>query len=332
VAVFTPVTPEQVDRWLEAFEVGRLVRLEGIGEGIENSNFFVTTSNAAVNGGEFVLTLFERLSEAQLPFYLEFMRTAADAGVAVPAPIADRSGRILHRLADKPCCLATRLSGRFVEHPKPAHCKALGVGIAQLHAAGASFEAARPSLMQPNLRGLSWWREVAPQVRAHLAAELLALFDDELGFQIEQARARDSQPLPSGPVHADIFRNNVLFDDAGGSPRLGGFIDFYFAGVDLWLFDLAVAVNDWCIDLDTGVLDHARADALLGAYASKRRFEAAERDAWHAQLRAAAFRFWVSRLYDYHLPRTAQTLTPHDPGHFQRVLQQRRIERHSLPD
>lgn len=327
MAVFTRLARADVDRWLGDFEIGRLERLDGIGEGIENTNYFVTTAGTP-RSGDFVLTLFERLDATQLPFYLEFMRAAADDGVEVPRPIASRDGAILHSLAGKPCCLATRLPGRFLERPTAAHCAELGIGIARLHAAGARYARERPELMQPNLRGLDWWRATAPQILPRLDARLAALLEDELQHQVSVYAGRE---LPRGPVHADIFRNNVLFDGSDALPRLGGFIDFYFAGVDDWLFDLAVAVNDWCVDLDSGALDDARADALLRAYDARRAFTRGEHAAWNDLLRAAAFRFWLSRLWDVLQPRHAHALTPHDPTHFERVLGQRRAHSHALP-
>jgi homoserine kinase type II len=120
-------------------------------------------------------------------------------------------------------------------------------------------------------------------------------------------------------VHADLFRDNVMFEQG----RLTGFFDFYFAGVDTWLFDLAVCLNDWCIALDTGAHDSERATALLQAYQQVRPLQAAERELLPAMLRAGALRFWVSRLWDLHLPREAAMLQPHDPTHFERVLRQR---------
>jgi homoserine kinase type II len=125
--------------------------------------------------------------------------------------------------------------------------------------------------------------------------------------------------LQSGPVHADLFRNNVMFD----GEKLSGFFDFYFAGVDTWLFDLSVVINDWCIDLATGAIDKARADALLAAYQAVRPLQACERELLNAMLRAGALRFWISRLWDFYLPREASLLKPHDPTHFERVLRER---------
>ncbi|MGE0332121.1 MAG: phosphotransferase, partial [Ramlibacter sp.] len=170
-----------------------------------------------------------------------------------------------------------------------------------------------------NLRGLPWWNETVPVVLPHLDAAQAALLRAELAYQNHVAASAAYAALPRGPVHADLFRDNVMFD--GG--ELTGFFDFYFAGVDTWLFDIAVCLNDWCIDLATGAHHAPRASAFLQAYAAARPLSRAERSLLPAMARAGALRFWISRLWDYHLPREASMLKPHDPTHFERVLRQR---------
>ena len=309
MAVFTPVTVADLAPWITRFPLGRVLAVDGISSGIENSNFFLTTE-----AGEFVLTIFENLSFEQLPFYLHLMRHLAERGVLVPAPVADAEGAILHALHGKPASIVTKLEGACQMAPAPAHCAAVGAMLARMHLAAQDF-----GIRQPNLRGLDWWQATAPVVLPHLSAKLGALLRSEIAFQTEQAATDGARSLPTGPIHADLFRNNVMFD----GQRLTGFFDFYFAGCDTSLFDVAVTVNDWCIDLATGVLDVPRVRALLDAYAAERPFTAAEADAWQPMLRAAALRFWLSRLYDFHLPRDAEMLTPHDPTHFERILRQR---------
>jgi homoserine kinase type II len=316
MAVFTTVSLEQLSGWIAQFSLGQARAIKGISSGIENSNFFITTDT-----GEYVLTLFEKLSAEQLPFYLCLMRHLAQRGVLVPEPIANRSGDIIHTLNGKPASIVTKLEGEHQMAPQPQHCAAVGAMLAKMHLAAQDFE-----IRQPNLRGLPWWRETAPIVLPHLPAEAQQLLRDEMVFQ-ETFAAGDvyaellgntEGPL-FGPIHADLFRNNVMFD----GDRLTGFFDFYFAGCDTWLFDLAVTVNDWCIDVDSGQLDLPRARAMLDAYHGVRPFTAAETQAWQAMLRAAALRFWLSRLYDFYLPRDAEMLTPHDPVHFERILRLR---------
>lgn len=313
MAVFTPVTPEQASALLTTLDAGELLRLDGISAGIENSNFFVTSSQ-----GEFVLTLFERLSPAQLPFYLGLMQHLAQRGLPVPAPRADAQGRLLHRVAGKPAALVQRLPGQHQLAPDLHHCAQLGAVLARMHLAVADF-----ALAQPNLRGLAWWQATAPQVLPFLAPEQQALLQDELAFQTQFAASPACAALPRAAVHADLFCDNVVFDGLPGHEKLTGCFDFYFAGRDTLGYDLAVCLNDWCLAADGHNLDDARAGAMLSAYTAVRPLSAAEERLLPALLRGAALRFWLSRLADWYLPRSAALLAPKDPAHFERVLRAR---------
>ncbi|HUQ76880.1 MAG TPA: homoserine kinase [Burkholderiales bacterium] len=305
MSVYTPVSESQLADWLRNYSVGRLESLEPIKAGIENSNFFVTTTQ-----GRYVLTLFERLPADELPFYLDLMAHLARHGIPSPAPIADLSDQYLQALNGKPAALVTRLPGRSLEHPGEAECAELGALLARMHLAARSY----PAYLE-NPRGPKWWRFAALEVRRFLQAAQTSLLDDELAFQA-QHRFPD---LPRGPVHADLFRDNALFDDE----RICGVIDFYFAGVDCLLFDIAVCANDWCVDADFA-LHPGRTRGLLDAYEAARPLTTAEREAWPVMLRAAALRFWLSRLYDYYLPRPGMLVHAHDPEHFRKILECRR--------
>ena len=309
MAVFTPVSLDDISQWITQFPLGKPLAVKGIASGIENSNFFIDTES-----GEVVLTIFEVLTFAQLPFYLRLMRHLAERDVLVPKPIANNGGELLVALHGKPAAIVSKLEGSSQMAPQPVHCAAVGAMLAKMHLAARDF-----ALQQPNLRGLDWWNETTPQVLPFLSDSNAHLLRAEMHFQNAFAGCATYHALPRGPVHADLFRNNVMFVGT----RLTGFFDFYFAGCDNWLFDVAVTVNDWCIDLDSGVLDDARLRALLDAYHSVRPFIDAEQTAWPAMLRGAALRFWLSRLYDLHLPRAAEMLTPHDPTHFERILRER---------
>lgn len=310
MAVFTPVALADLDPWMNQFLIGKAISIRGIQSGIENSNFFLRTDQ-----DEYVLTLFEVLTHEQLPFYLHLMRHLSLRGVPVPAPIANMDGEILHTMHGKPTAIVTKLIGESNLAPEVVHCKAVGTMLARMHLAGRDFD-----MFQPNLRGIEWWRKTAPLVMPFLDAATATLLADEMISQEAFAASSDYTSLPRGPIHADLFRNNVMFD----GEHLSGFFDFYFAGCDTWLFDLAVTVNDWCIDLTTGVLDMARANGLLDAYNTERALSEAERRSWPMMLRAAALRFWLSRLYDFHRPREAEMLKPHDPTHFERILRLRK--------
>jgi homoserine kinase type II len=313
MAVFTAVTLDELTQWIEQFPLGQPVALKGIASGIENSNFFLTTERGAERT-EYVLTVFENLDFDQLPFYLQLMRHLAGRGIPVPAPVANAAGELVVPLHGKPAAIVSKLDGSSQMDPRPVHCAEVGAMLARMHLAAADFP-----MQQPNLRGLAWWQDTTPQVLPHLTPENAQLLQSEVAFQADFTAGPTYAQLPRGPVHADLFRNNVMFV----GERLTGCFDFYFAGVDTWLYDLAVTVNDWCIDLDSGELDLARVNALLASYRAVRPFTAAEDLAWQPMLRAAALRFWLSRLHDFYAPRAAELLTPHDPTHFERILRHR---------
>jgi homoserine kinase type II len=314
MAVFTPVSAAEARMLLARYDLGEFVALRGIESGIENSNFFLTTTR-----GEYVLTLFERLAAEQLPFYLNFTSHLTMHGLPVPGPKVDRQGHALFMLHGKPGAIVSKLHGAPVLDPDAQHCAQLGATLARMHLAAQSFEGT-----QPNLRGLAWWQEVVPQLRPMLGDAERTLIDDELRFQTALAATPEYARLPRSAVHADLFRDNAMFDQG----RLSGIFDFYFAGVDTWLFDLAVCLNDWCLDRRTHgpatELDTDKVQALLRAYAALRPFTGEERALLPALLRTAAMRFWVSRLADLHMPRDAALLKAHDPGHFERILRARR--------
>lgn len=309
MAVFTAVSLDDLHQWIKQYPLGQAVGLEGISSGIDNSNFFLSSER-----GEYVLTIFENLRFDQLPFYVKLMAHLAARGIPVPAPVPNADGELVVLLHGKPAIIVSRLQGSSQLDPQPVHCAEVGRMLARMHLAAQDF-----TLHQPNLRGLDWWVETAPAVLPFLDEDEALLLRSEVGYQAEFAAGATYAKLARGPVHADLFRNNVMFE----GERLSGCFDFYFAGVDTWLYDVAVTVNDWCVDLATGVLDEARVRALLDAYHAVRPFTEAERAAWQTMLRAGALRFWLSRLYDLHLPRAAELLTPHDPTHFERILCER---------
>jgi homoserine kinase type II len=317
MAVFTAVTDSQLAQWMQHYDLGDVVEFRGISSGIENSNFFLTTTR-----GEYVLTIFEKLTAQQLPFYLDLMQHLAAHRVPVPDPMPREDGALFGMLHGKPAAIVTRLEGGPELAPGVEHCIEVGQMLARMHLAGRDYVR-----HQPNLRSLPWWQETVPVVLPFVSVEQSELLKSELAHQQAFFASTDYAALPEGPCHCDLFRDNVLFahaaPDSGHEVRLGGFFDFYFAGCDKWLFDVAVTVNDWCVDLTTGKLNEARMEAMLRAYQTVRPFTPAENRHWGDMLRAGAYRFWVSRLYDFHMPRAAELLKPHDPGHFERILRER---------
>lgn len=313
MAVYTEVSPEQAQTLLQALNLGPLQAMQGVLGGIENTNYFVQAGSPDAPR-EYVLTLFERLSAEQLPFYLHLMQHLAQRGLPVPEPVADAHGGLVLRLNGKPAALVNRLSGSSVARPTPSQCAALGTTLAQLHLAGRDY-----AYEQSNLRGLDWWNQTAPTLVPYLAPEQTRLLDSELAYQNHIAASAAYAALPRGAVHADLFRDNALFV----GDQLSGVFDFYFAATDTWLFDLAVCLNDWCVHEHSAAPLAEHFACLLSAYNAVRPLLGAERQLLGALLRAAALRFWISRLWDFYLPRGAALLQAKDPSHLERVLQLR---------
>jgi homoserine kinase type II len=301
MAVFTSVSEAELTAWLGDYSLGQLVELQGIASGIENTNYFVTTSN-----GRFVLTLFEILSADELPFYLNLMAHLARHGIPCPNPVANRSNHFLGRLNGKPACIVSRLRGKSTVAPSSEQCAAVGAMLAQMHIAGQGF-----SQIMPNPRGAAWRAATALQIRPFLDTQQAALLDSEVALHFQQ----DWTLLPQGVIHADLFRDNVLLEEN----RIGGVIDFYFACSDALLYDIAITVNDWCMHSE-GILDAGKTQSLLRAYHAVRPLQENEQHAWPLLLRVAALRFWLSRLFDKYLPRDGELINPHDPHHFERIL------------
>ena len=302
MSVFTTVARDELVAWLENYSIGSLVTHEGIATGIENTNYFVTTDQ-----GRFVLTLFEKLADRELPFYLNLQDHLARRGVPCPKPVANQTGAFLGKLNGKPAALVSFLRGKDIVAPSTEHCARVGSMLASIHAAGASYTG-----RMDNPRGPKWWKTVMPELTPFLKTDEVELLREEVRFQARH-RGRD---LPRGAIHADLFRDNVLFEHG----RISGVIDFYFACTDALLYDLAITVNDWCVT-EAGAIDDSRAAALLNAYNQGRQFTAEERSAWPVMLRAGALRFWVSRLHDFYLPRPGELTHAKDPTHFRDILE-----------
>ena len=317
MAVYTSVTATGLESWLSRYSLGAVQSFAPIASGIENTNYFLDTAE-----GAYVLTIYERIPTEELPFYLNLVAHLARSGVRVPVPIADRSGALFSLLQGKPAGLVTRLAGASNDAPDAHGCARVGEELARMHLSSATY---RPRLS--NRRGPGWMLATSRAVRPFLNLEQNALLANEI---VEQRTAREARAdkLPAGAIHADLFRDNVLFD----GDALAGMIDFGFAATDCFAYDLAITVNDWCIDHESTQFDDAKLNALIGGYLSVRPLSTGERAAWPMMLRLGALRFWLSRLYDLHLPRAAEVLTAKDPAHFERMLRARIASSAALPE
>lgn len=311
MSVYTVVEKDELEAFLCNYSLGELLEFQGISAGIENTNYFVTTSEKRL-----VLTLFENHTAEELGYFLDLMAYLAEHGVPSAHPIADNNGQFLRELKGKPAAFVMRLSGSGVETPNTSQCQALGHALATMHIAGQSFQGHRD-----NDRGPHWWHTTRDAIADKLSEEERSLLDEELAFQ----RSHRFDNLPRGVIHADLFRDNALFED----DILTGLIDFYYACNDVLLYDVAVTVNDWCSNGDGG-LDDEKVLAMLGAYRKIRPFTEEEALAWPVMLRAGALRFWLSRLQDMHFPREGELTHIKDPEAFRTILLSRKAQQANL--
>lgn len=303
MAVFTQITRLQVVKLLSEYEIGDLVRFSGIGEGSENTNYFVSTTQ-----GDFVLTLFERIDVKQLPYYLDLMTFLAGRGIPCAAPMKKHDGECISRVAGKPAVIVPRLLGTSIEEPESRYCYEVGLKLAELHEIGSEF-----TDRHNNPFSLSWHRQSLQELSSIISGFEFKLLNDEINYQ-ENLRPVD---LPTGLIHADLFVDNVLFKDN----KISGLIDFYYACQDTLLLDIAITMNDWCRPGGLA-LDPALKDAFLKGYQQLRKLTEPEKASLPDYLRLAALRFWVSRLLDFHYPRSGPSVRTKDPKEFQLILEQ----------
>ena len=302
MSVFTPVSPADAERLLARYSLGALESLEGIAQGVENTNYFLTTTT-----GEYVLTLFEHIPREDLPFYVGLMDHLANHDVACPLPMHMDGGGMIAEVNGKPACIVTKLPGAPRAHPGEHDCRVAGELLAKVHIAGIEYDAGLE-----NWRGRAWRERFAEAVRGKLSREENELIAEENRYQA----IHDDTVLPQGVIHGDYFHDNVLWDDQG-SP---GVIDFYFACDDALAYDLAIGVNDWCVTPEAR-LDETRVRAFLHGYEHLRPLTDFERELWPVMLRRAALRTWLGRLGYNHFPRESHMTIPKDHAFSRRLLE-----------
>ena len=302
MSVYTRVEHSQLEEFLTHYNLGHLVAYQGINAGIVNTNYFVTTTT-----GKFVLTLFEHLNPDELPYFLELMAYLAEQGMPTAHPLADQKGHYSRQLNGKPAALVECLCGKDVDMPTLAQCRALGESLGRLHTVSPHFHHDRA-----NEHGPHWWKITAERVLPFMERDEATLLQEELHFQVSY----QDLDLPRGVIHADLFRDNALFE----GDKLCGIIDLYYACNDVLIYDLAITLNDWC-SLPDGDLDEQRTQAMFQGYSDNRTLTPVEYQVWPVMLRAAALRFWLSRLEDFYFPRPGEITQIKDPTVFRQILQ-----------
>lgn len=308
MSVYTELTHTNIVTILEDYNLGALQSFEGIAAGIENSNFFIDTEQ-----GRFVLTVFERMDEQELPYFMRLMRHLAARGLACPDVMQRRDDSLLFNVQDKDetkwGCIVSCLSGKTLDKLNEVQLYASGQALAQLHVAGESFEETRS-----NPTGMDWLQTHIEQVLQGTAEGYGDVAANLLRDELKNQSLQSWKDLPQGVIHGDLFVDNILFD--GG--RVSGIIDFYYAHTAPWVIDIAIALNAQAVML--GDEDDHRIQAFLSGYESVRALQERELQALPVCLRLGALRFWVSRLYDAFFPRGGALTQTKDPEEYRLKL------------
>lgn len=305
MAVYTEVSDGELAAFLEAYDIGRATSFKGIAEGVENSNYLLLTDR-----GPYILTLYEkRVAPADLPFFLGLIEHLAARGVPCPTPIHGRDGTVLRELCGRPAAITSFLTGVWPQRPAPYHCSALGGALAQMHLAGQSYDKTRV-----NALSVAGWRTIYERC-ADRADEVAPGLAAELGEELADLERRWPSDLPAGVIHADLFPDNVFFQDR----TLSGLIDFYFACSDFFAYDLAVCLNAWCFEADVS-FNVTKARVMIAAYRKVRACSTAEIEALPLLARGVAIRFLLTRLYDWLHRVDGALVKPKDPLEYLKKL------------
>ena len=305
MAVYTDLTDEQLADLLSDYDIGNVLSFKGIAEGVENSNFLLTTERESLPE-KFILTLYEkRVNPKDLPFFINLMTHLAESGLPCPVPVKRKDGSTLSNIAGRPAAIISFLEGLSLRRPEAVHCHALGASMAEMHLAAQQF-----GMTRANSLSIDAWPELYETSRHNadtLHAGLTELIDGELARLKEHWPNADAA-LPRGIIHADLFADNVFFI----GDKLSGIIDFYFACSDIMAYDLAIVLNAWCFETDTS-FNITKARALMDGYNSVRKLTPEEIEALPILAAGAAMRFLLTRLHDWFAPQEGALVKPKNP-------------------
>ena len=305
MAVYTHLSDEEIRKFLTEYDIGQLLNFSGIAEGVENSNFLLTTSS-----NKYILTLYEkRVDPHDLPFFLKLLSHLASSGLSCPLPVEARDGKALRTLGGKPAAIVTYLQGSWPRQTTLDQCKALGSTMAMMHEFGKSFQGIRKNALT-----LTAWRPLLDSCRLPEREVYINLFN-ELNQELKWLEANWPKSLPSGIIHADLFPDNVFFKD----DNLSGVIDFYFACNDFLAYDIAVCINAWCFD-ENELFNFKKSSCILSAYNEMRTLSKEEVASLPVLIRGSAIRFLLTRLYDWLNHPEDALVKPKDPMSYLKKL------------
>jgi len=301
MSVYTPITQQQLIDLLTDYQLGELIKFSGIKEGIDNTNYRLTTTK-----GRYILTLFEKLTAKELPFFFDLLDYLQAGNIFCPQPQKNKYGKRILQLQSKAVAIFNCLEGNSILKPTVEQCVAIGFELGKIHRLGVCFPKKRANDM-----GDTWIQKIFTDLKAKLAMDELEI----ISHYLSKINLEKTNSLPRGIIHADLFKDNVLFNDN----KITGILDFYLACEDHLLLDLAIACNDWCCDLQ-GQLQPEKINALVTAYQQQRPITKIEKQCWSLMLQKAALIFWLSRLDYLHYPPAAELTLEKDPNIYKKIF------------
>ena len=301
MAVYTSINSNDLNDWIEKFNFKDLVNFKGISSGVTNSNYLIQMAHS-----NYILTIFEHNNIEELPFYIDLMTYLAKENFLCPRPIENKNGQALGLLKEKPALMVSFLDGKEKAIRSPKSCYLVGQYLAKLHLTANNF-----SQLNKNTRGLDWVSDMYLNLKKYLSLEDQGILELEINYHKEM----DKVELPEGIIHGDLFKDNVLFLN----DKVSGFIDFYYACNEKFIYDIAIAINDWCIDQD-GQINKSMFLEFIKGYRSERKLTDNEQEYLNVALRLAALRFWLSRLEDFYNAKEGEIISIKDPKHFKDIL------------
>ncbi len=309
MAVYTKLSGEQLKDFFDKYNLGKLINFRGIKEGIENTNYFIQTEN-----GSFILTLYEkRVDEKDLPFFIGLMKNLFNKNFPSPEPIINKNGNYISEISGKKSAVVSFLNGKAKKVLDPNDCYNVGIAAAKLHSITKNLKGRRNNKLSVNS-----WREIYNNVKKDcfkIHPKLNSIIEKNLDI-IEKNWPKN---LPAGTIHADLFPDNIFFNNN----QLSGIIDFYFSCYDFYSFEIAICFNALCFEGRNENLSFnvTKAKKFIDGYSSIRELTKEEKDSLKILCQGAAIRFLLTRVFDYLNLTEGAIVTVKDPLEYLKRLE-----------
>jgi homoserine kinase type II len=302
MAVYTKISIDELNLFLSKYSIDNINEFSGIKGGTSNSNYLLTADNK-----KFILTIFEeRTNQENLPFYFDLMNHLNAHDIKCPEVIKDKQGNFSNSIKQKHAVITSFLTGSSLEKIKPIHCSNLGLTIAKMHNASEKLNIKRENELGFDKLGIII--EKLKTYKKHIDDEKLKFIEDEFLFLSREI----SKDLPSGIIHADLFPDNIFFEEN----NLTGIIDFYFSCNDFYAYEIAICLNAWCFEDSNNEFNPTKAKYLLGSYNQERKFSNEEVEALPLLARASALRYLLTRLLDFYSHEDSDLILKKDPNEY----------------